>query len=275
MTFKFYSSFFLFFAGSALSVFSQKLPSVQENSLIAPANIRIDGKNKEWGTGFQALNKRTNLQYTICNDDKNLYLIIKSADVLNNRKILAGGITFSINTDGKKNEKESIQLTYPVITGARGGRGGGWRGQGQGQGRGNRMQESAKERDSIMAAGQRSQLAQAKEIHIKGFKNTTDSVLSIYNESGIKAFASIDGENAFFYEAAIPLEALGISKDYTKEMAYQIRLNGLQMQSFNGAAFSIELSPAGRPGGGMRGGSGFEDLSSPTDFWGKYTLALK
>jgi len=270
MTLKFYSftTVTLLLGLSYLPAFSQKLPSAQENSLIAPANIKIDGKNKEWSTGLQAYNKSTNLQYAICNDEKNLYLIVKSTDVLNNRKILAGGITFGVNTDGKKNEKESIQLTFPVITasaGFRGGRGGGGggfggggrgqRGGGQGRGQGKAIREYARERDSIMAAGQRSQLLQAKEIKLKGFKNTADSVVSIYNEFGIKAFASIDGENAFFYEAAVPFEALGITKGYSGVLAYQIRLNGLQLQDFNGG--------------------GDPEMTSPTDFWGKYTLATK
>lgn len=276
----------LLFAGFGSSALAQKLPDVQAGSMIAPAGIRADGKNNEWNDSFQALNKRTNLYYTIANDDKNLYLAIKSTDAANNMKIFAGGITFSVNPDGKKKEKESITLTYPVINRGNfrgGGGGGGGRRQAMGaigMTMGGGQPFTKERRDSMMAAGQRTQLAQVKEIKISGFKNTTDSVVSIYNEFGIKAVASIGQDNAFFYEVAIPLSALGMTKDTATEFAYNIKLNGFQMPGLDGGGYG------GRNGGGGGGGGGFgprgsggnidmQSLMSPTDFWGKYILARK
>lgn len=194
---------------------------------------------------------------------------------------MAGGITLSVNPDGKKKEKESITLTYPVIhrTG-RGPGGGGMRRIGGFGGGGG--QQSVKQRDSLMAAMQKTQLAQAKEIKIKGFKNTTDTLISIYNEYSIKAFANIDKDNAFFYELQIPLDALGISKDVPKEFAYNIKLNGLQLPGLDGGGFGgggrggFGGGGRGPGGGGGRGPGGgnfdFQALISPTDFWGKYTI---
>jgi hypothetical protein len=57
---------------------AQKLPQVQQVSLRAPANIRADGKNKEWGTQLQAFNNATGIFYSMANDDENLYLVIYS-----------------------------------------------------------------------------------------------------------------------------------------------------------------------------------------------------
>eukprot|EP01133_Synstelium_polycarpum_P009978 gene9978-11650_t len=266
MTRKFYQSLFLCFliAGTQLSANAQKQPSVQENSMYAPQGIRIDGKNKEWNNTFQANNKRTNLQYTLCNDDKNLYLAVKCSDLLSSRKIAGAGLSFSVNINGKKDEKESISLTYPALsssTNSNPGRGGQARG-GRGQG-GNRMgtksQPSSKEKDSIQAANIKSLLTQAKEIQIKGLKTSTDSLISIYNELGVKAVASMGEDHVFFYEMAIPLEALGLNQN-SKEFAYQLKINGLP-----------ERGAGGFGGAGMN----FEELMSPTDFWGKYTLARK
>jgi len=278
-------------AGFSLSGYAQKLPDVQATGLIAPSGIRVDGKNKEWNDSFQALNKRTNIYYTIANDDTNLYVAIKSTDGANNTKIMAGGITFSVNPDGKKKEKESITLTYPVINRGNMNRGGG-------QGGGRRMmmgtvmsgsgsqQQSKQQRDSMMAAMQRTQLAQVKEIKISGFKNTTDTLISIYNEHGIKAVASVGADNAFFYEIAIPLAAFGLTKDSNTEFAYNIKLNGLQIPGLDGGGGGSFVSVGGGGRGGFGGGgfgprgggnSGidFQALISPTDFWGKYTLARK
>jgi hypothetical protein len=272
----------------SLTANAQKVNELQEVSILAPHTIKIDGKNFEWKDADFSVNKRTSISYIMSNDDKNLYLVIKSTDVPNNSKIMAGGITLSVNADGKKKEKESITLTYPVIhrTG-RGPGGGGMRRIGGFGGGG--AQPSAKERDSMMAAMQKTQLAQAKEIKIKGFKNTTDTLISIYNEYSIKAFANIDKDNAFFYELQIPLDALGISKDVPKEFAYNIKLNGLQLPGLDGGfggggggggrgAGGGGFGGGGRgPGGGGGRGPGggnfdFQAMISPTDFWGKYTI---
>lgn len=276
------------FAGLGTVAQAQKVNELQEVSIFAPPALKIDGKNLEWKDSDFSVNKRTGLSYIISNDDKNLYLIIKSTDVQNNSKILAGGITFSVNPDGKKKEKESIALTYPITANP-------FR---QGGGRravtmaampmGGGARPDPKQRDSAMVARQKTQLATAKEIKLKGFKNTTDTLVSIYNEYSIKAFANIDKDNAFFYEVAIPLEAFGISVDAAKEFAYNIKLNGLQLPGFDGGGFGGGRGGrgggggggggnfgGGGGGGGGRGGFNFQDMMSPTDFWGKYTLAKK
>lgn len=272
----------LFLVGSVLTTQAQKVTELQEVSITAPHTIKVDGKNHEWaGTTFSQ-NKRTSISYVLSNDDKNLYLVVKSTDAGNNAKILAGGITLSVNPDGKKKEKESISLTYPIINrpaiqGGGGRRqmsvvmGAGMRGMGGGQ--------TAKQRDSARTAMFKTQLSQVKEIKIKGFKKTTDTLISIYNVSGIKAFASIDNDNAYFYELAIPLEELGLSVASPAEFAYNIKLNGLQIPGFDGGGGGGGRGGFGGGGGGGFGGGGggidFQAMISPTDFWGKYTLAKK
>jgi hypothetical protein len=268
-------------AALSLTANAQKANELQEVSILAPHAVKIDGKNFEWKDADFSVNKRTSISYIMSNDDKNLYLVIKSTDIPNNSKIMAGGITLSVNPDGKKKEKESITLTYPVIhrTG-RGPGGGGMRRVGGFGGGGG--QQNVKQRDSMMAAMQKTQLAQAKEIKIKGFKNTTDTLISIYNEYSIKTFANIDKDNSFFYELQIPLDALGISSDVPKEFAYNIKLNGLQLPGLDGGfggggrgGFGGGGGGRGPGGGGGRGAGGgfdFQALISPTDFWGKYTI---
>ncbi|MFP5079624.1 hypothetical protein [Pedobacter sp. JCM 36344] len=282
----------LLLTGAILSAQAQKVTELQEVGIYAPQLTKADGRNNEWANATFAQNKATSISYLISNDDKNLYLVVKSTDVGNNTKIMAGGITFSVNPDGKKKDKESITLTYPLINRAqfrRGGQGGGggaivrpaFGGMGPGG-----VQLTSKQRDSAMAAMQKTQLAQVKEIKIKGFKKTTDTLLSIYNDRGIKAAASIDKDNVFFYEAAIPLEELGLTLDNAKEFAYNVKLNGLQLpgMDFNRGGGGGEGGGGfAGGGGGPRGGGGgprgsgidFQALISPTDFWGKYTLTKK
>ncbi|WP_084292431.1 hypothetical protein [Pedobacter nyackensis] len=253
--------------GFVTVVLAQKTDETQGFSRFAPPTIKIDGKNFEWKDIDFSVNKRTGLSYVICNDDKNLYLVIKSTDVENNTKIMAGGITFSVNPDGKKKEKESISLTYPFVDQVRSSSSGAV------VVSSSPMRKGLKDpmRDSIRVAGQKKKLERAKEIKINGFKNTSETLISIYNEYGIKTFANIEKDNSFFYELAIPLEALGVSVAAPTELAYNVKVNGLQMPGLDNREIVV-----GPPGGGsaiVDVAVGSQALTSSTDFWGKYTLA--
>ncbi len=280
---------------------SKKLKDIQNESFLAPSPVKIDGKVREWD-GFQAYNKSTHLYYTLSNDDQNLYLVIKTSDLTTNAKIGAGGLTFAVNTAGKKKEQDAFSLTFPVpqrpqfrqggggamagggartvnfTVGDRGGSGGGAQGQ-----------------DSAMRkAMQERVINNAKEIKVSGFKDIQDSLIAIYNDYKIKAAIDYDKDNAFIYELAVPLKLLGLEAGDKKELAYNIKLNGLQLNfrmpdggdgprgggggNFGSAGDGgTRVMSFGGPGGGGpgRGGIDFQEMISPSDFWGKYTLAKK
>jgi hypothetical protein len=289
-----------------ISGFAAKAQSVQEAGIWAPANTKVDGKLTEWNNSLQANNKTVNLNYTIANDDKNLYLAIKATDQSTTAKILGGGINFTINTDGKKKDKDAFVIDFPILNraamrGGQGRRGGGQPGQPV---------------DSAAIADMRAQtIAAIKEIKVTGFKDITDSVISIYNEYGIKAAVAYDSNGSFIYELAVPLSQLGISPDKTKEIAYNLKVNGIQFNRGNrdgggrnggedgGGGGNVAIGGGGNGGGGFGGGNrggggggfggggnrgggggnrgfgggGFDmqSMLSPTDFWAKYTLAKK
>jgi len=258
----------------SIGVDAQKLPDVQGNGILAPSTIRIDGKNQEWGA-FAAENKRTTLLYTIANDDKNLYLAIKANDSETITKIMAGGISFTINTKGKKREQDAFTITYPLIVRANGNRGN--TGQNRQRAGQERQEQSQKERDSIVLAQRKTLLAGVKEIKALGFKQVSDTLISIYNEYGIKAVAKMDEQGAYVYEAAIPLSLLEITPGSNNEIAYQIKLNGLP----NSGNFAMRTNAAPAFGASARGGNfgsgantnaARQDLMTATDFWGKYIL---
>lgn len=293
---------------SIASAKAQKLSDIQEGSVWAPT-VKVDGKLTEWESRFKANNKSTNLTYTIANDAKNLYLAIQSKEVTNNNKIMLGGITLTVNPTGKKNDKDGFKITYPIISrGQRrlgGGQGGGGNnvtvsgGGGQGSGGSNvtitrveggggggfrQFQDmTPTQRDSLQRVVAKTQLANAKEIKVFGFKDIPDSLISIYNEYSIKAIATISETGVFMYEVAVPLELLEMSADKPKEFSYNIKINGLQINfgGFGGGARAggggggggnISSIRVEGGGGGGFGNANFQDLITPTDFWGKYTL---
>lgn len=270
----------LLLASCYSQIFAQdKLKSVQANSLRAVPGIKIDGNITEWNNNFQAYNKAVKLYYILANDDKYLYLVTKSTDPTNNAKIGAGGITININTADKKNEKDAFSVTYPVVN--RGGRGGGGRNRGGfGGGRNNGVPLSDSALKAQTEEAHKQFVDAAKEIRVLGFKEITDTLISIYNEYSIKSLVAYDDQGAMTVEMAIPLKALGLSTDAPKEFAYQITLLGLPLPA--GGGFGGGGGRGGRGGGGGgRGGRGggsnidYQDLLTPTDFWGKYTLAKK
>lgn len=283
---KIYFAFLLSFL--CVVVKAQKTPDIQTASLPAPSNLKIDGKAAEWGDTFAANNKRTSLLYSLANDDKNLYLVIKGVGTANINKIMAGGITFNVNTDGKKKEKESVSITYPLVKRATRGQGGGRqvRGGFGGGGGQNRAPLTTAQRDSVSLVNHKTQLATVKEIKISGFKAITDTLISIYNEHSIKAVASFDAKGAMIYELAVPLSLLELSTDKPKEFVYQLKVNGLTMANMPASSIgSVSIGGGGRVvvggagggnfGGGGGGGNNMQDMMSPTDFWGKYTLIKK
>jgi hypothetical protein len=251
----------LLLAGTALLAqvsAPKKLGTVQLVNLRAPSPIKIDGKLNEWNGNFQAYNKNTRIFYIISNDDKNLYLAVKATDFTTTAKIIAGGVTLAVNKQDKKSEKDAYSFTFPVIENP----------QRLSGGFGSRIEQRNAGADSeMMKAVHERTINAAKVIKVLGVKDITDTLISIYNEHGIKAAINFDNDG-ITYELKVPLPLLDISVDDAKEMAYNIKLNGLQLNNPGG----------GPPGGGGGGGGGrnaldFQDLVSPCDFWAKYTLA--
>ncbi|WP_256010117.1 hypothetical protein [Desertivirga xinjiangensis] len=253
---------------------AQKLPGDQEQAQWAPVPPKIDGKLSETES-LTAYNRNTLLFYNMSNDAKNLYLVLKSEDPLNSNKILMGGITVSFNASAKKKEKDAASLTFPVIVRTPRGQGRGGSGPGgqrvwQGQNRENRTPADS----AALVERRKQQLAQFKEIKVSGIPAITDSLVSIYNEFGIKTGVNFDTKGSFIYELAIPLELIGLKPG--KEFAYNIKLNGRDF----GVGGNIVVMGGGGGRGGNFGGSGGRPAFDPsmfaaTDFWGKYTLADK
>jgi hypothetical protein len=237
----------------------------------APAGVRADGKLTEWGT-LPAYNKSTSLHYTLANDANNLYLAINASDQTTINKILGGGITLVINKEGKKKEKDGVEIMYPM-----GGHGGGMRGMRMG-GRGGRQGDNTVDTAALVATRKQS-VAGMKELSVIGVKDITDTLVSIYNTYGIKTGINIDAHGDFNYELAVPLKLLDLDPAKNTELAYNIKVNGITMGG--------NRDGGRREGGGRANGGGggmimiseptmsgpMMDLMTSTDFWGKYKLA--
>lgn len=270
---------------SAAAVKAQKLPNVQQGSVRAPADIKIDGKTTEWNDQFKAYNHATDIFYTLSNDDENLYLTVQATDNAIIRKINSGGVCLTIQPSGKKTDKDGMRVVYPVIIPVA-----------SKAGRdvvvmvssvkrlaaSDNEQLSEKEADSVMMARNKQFNQKAKWIGALGFKDI-DSLISVYNEDGIKAAGRYDNKGVFTCEIAISLKLLGLSVDNPAKFSYHILLNGVSLFGSERPVQAISIMGGGMPMGGGEspvlmtkvmmdgGGSG----AAPTDFWGEYILAKK
>lgn len=289
----------------------KKLKDVQEISLWAPTGVKADGKLAEWNDSFQAYNKATQLYYTISNDDKNIYMAFKSTDAMNNNKIIAGGITIAVNTEGKKKTDNTYNVTYPVIapvsvkTTSRPAGGAGAAGaSAMSSVISSTMTMPGEPIDAEIVAARRKALIAYKEMKVSGFKDIPDSLISLYNEHGMKTMAGFDDQGNYLYEVAIPLKLIGLEVGSTNALAYNVKLNGVKIAGLpninlygGGGLGGGGADPGGqgaRPvateatirmnGNGSFAGSGgsrsggavdYQEMVNPSDFWGKYSLAIK
>lgn len=288
---------------------AQKLPNVQQKSLRAPANVKVDGKATEWDDTFQAYNHATDIFYSMANDDDKLYLVVQASDKQIINKIIGGGVELTIQKSGKKNDKDGITITYPLFdpkdrpyvgggggaikmmsftTGGGGGesmrtidvKGDNGSPAASAQVKGSAGPSEASritEGDSIMNVYNKRLSDKSKYIGVNGIPGL-DTLISVYNEDGIKVGERFNPKMVYTWELAIDLKRFGLSVSDGSKFAYHIKLNGAKMGT---PRIIINGSPAATNDPAMQekiqammsqiriSGPG----GDPTDFWGEYTLA--
>jgi len=263
-----------------LHSFAQKLPNVQQSSVRAPPNIKIDGKLTEWDGQLQAFNHATDIFYTVSNDDNNLYLAIQATKPRVIEKIIDVGITFTVNKLGKKNDDahESVTVSYPNIDVANGQRiliNAGKKvksdipipirnGQSILPDTTDRLPTRT---DSLVKIANALLTARAKTIAIKGLTDISEDSISVYNENKIYVAAKFDRDGNYTYELTIPLKYLHLEKD-SKKFSYNIKLPGRLVHPKVGMNTRYIY-----PNGQMVDVD--QDLDATTDFWAEYTIVAK
>lgn len=255
----------LFFADS----YAQKLPNIQQGSLRAPANVKIDGKITEWGQQLSAHNSATDLAYSMANDDKKLYLVIqaKDPDVIN--RIASGGITLSFREKNSPKENE-ISIQYPVLKNRsnlffrlRGGK--------------NSVPDTTlRAADSTMRVNNKTLGNLAKWVKVGGIKDL--DTLSIYNETGIEAASRFDLKKVLSIEIASPLSMINSKINSARKFTYRLRVNGgtpiaMTFGPITGSTLDAEGQAKLMASMTASADAVNARLSASTDFSGDYTLA--
>jgi hypothetical protein len=264
----FFVANFLLAAALAISFNSYSQKKNEEVFLTkwAPKNLQVDGKLNDW-TDSLLYNEATKLSYTISSNDSMIFVGIKNKDRQELIKILNAGISFSVNTQGKK--KPLATITFPIA-----------------ERRAVRINPKPKSdppsRDEIKKM-QQEMLSRVKSIKVTGFKEIMDGTISLYNTYGIKAATTFNDKDELEIELAIPLSSLGIDENFKNPIYYNIKINGpARPSNFGGRDMNNGRSGAmdrSRMGGGMYDrrldGMDRNKISSSSDFWIKSMLAKK
>jgi hypothetical protein len=234
----------------------------------AQKSIVADGLLDDWQDTLTLYNETTKLRYSLSNDDKNIYLALKSGSREELSRILINGISFSANIENIK--KESPTVTFPVLDRTRG-------------------KNTNPTEEPEMEERQKMTLARIKDIKVSGFKEIVNGGISLQNTYGIKAAAAFDTHNNLVQEIVIPLSLLNIQPGSTDVITYRIKVNGIQVPQT--AMNRQNNDPYGRgygrgygggygyPQGGMYGNQSsrpqVNKMFTPTEFYIKSALATR
>ncbi len=273
---------YILFVTGLLSIYT-KVSYAQENivALKTPTTaVTIDGDNKEWGNDLAYYNDYTKIHYTISNDKDNLYLVIKTKDEKQLTNILFGGVTFSIDTKGRKKKTHSI--TFPL----------------QQMAIANSVTFNTLEEKRDVAKSTR-----YTKIEVKGFKDIDEEQIYSGSVYKIQTALNFDDNGYLIYEEAIPL-ALFHAEEPTNEWAYNVKLNAVSArlqpnsQTTVGAATVSSVVVAVPAGSGPPSNATIRaaarnnsysansmnssninvpardvEIARSSDFWGKFILA--
>lgn len=267
----------------AAKLYAQKLPNVQQASVKAPVNIKIDGKANDWGNKFEANNPTTELLYTIANDDKKLYLVAQTTSYAVMNRIASGGIKLVIQKNCTKTDAGAPFIKFPFLQ--KGKRvnisflnilqdgGGGMKRAPEPK----NAEKAEKITDSLAKDNNKRLISQHKWIYTSGIAGV-DTLLAVYNEKGIQVANATDSKKAYTFELAIDLKLLGLHADKAEKFTYHIVVNGepnkYASMAIGGFTFAGDPALAAQNEDRIRRmNEQMEALYATTDFWGEYTLA--
>lgn len=241
---------------------AQKLPAVQQIRLRAPSNIKIDGKATEWDNKFQALNKVTNLYYTLANNNEFIYLIVHCKDGNDIFRICYYGFTFSINNQKKIGGADLVSIQFPFD-----------REKGHPliyNPHGVPIDTSAVIMESDMISNNKSLPKLHRYIKVKGIKGM--DTLSIYNDTGIRVAEAMDRNKNYTLEIAIPIKYITFLKAGVSKINYNVQINAVTEDMYTKAqsTYSLEMMEALDEMNAQ-----FAAENAASNFWGEYTLAVK
>ena len=240
-----------------IAVIAQKLPSKQENSVYAPAGVKVDGKTGEW-SNLQAYDPATEIFYTMANDNDKLYFVCSATEPEAIQKIQQSGITLSISSVDKKSVIEPVAITFPIIPFLS-------------QQIDYLIKPAGPLSESNLKIANDRISGHLKEIKISGVKEFPDGSIPVYNDKGIIGGHYISGNKVYTYELAFPLSLIRLLINDKGTFNYKVQVNGRDKSVVVVGGGRIgDYTPSDQPAA-----HGAMYYMSPTYFNATYKLAKK
>lgn len=208
-------------------VSGQQRKSVAPTMIDFKSGIQIDGSLSDWGDSLRYYYDKQDLQFEIANDERQVYVAMRVKDASWQMQALHQGFNLAINRDGKK--KDGASITFPVPD-----------------------RESLRALASMDADERPTDIRQGvlnavRAVFVRRMVDVLDGPISLENNYGIKAAVSVDSLDAVCYEAVVPFDRLGLEPSSNKEVAFNVKINGIIMRTVGGG------QPVGRYGYGGYG----------------------
>jgi len=225
----------------------------EENARVATPPV-IDGNVEDWDSVIWKEDEDHKFKYNVRFDDNNLYVRVKVKDELTQSKMASFGFTVWLDASGKK--KTKLGMRYPTGIEAT-----------------ERMEvlqksgdlekeRSAPKREELRKELKKSFVSDIEVLELIGLadKPLTTSRTGITN--GIQVVLSMDAEESYVYEAAIPFKAFRLSKARIPLLSVGFETGKYVMPKDKNA--NSNSAGGGMPGGGFGGGGmGGGGMSSP------------
>ena len=208
------------------------------------SDVVIDGVNNEWNAHLPKFDKRTSINYSIANDERNLFIIMRITNEAVQKLVIQNGLEVWINKQGKN--KKVTGITFPLP-----------------------MKKEMKKANAMLSGqklpdrGQQPMMEMGmplpnNELTLKGF--LIDNGTQPTKNCPVKVSLARDQSNCLIYELAIPFntfykEKLDMS-DVKVKFSIGIVVKGEETTKEKEIGGMNSMGGMGGPGGGMGGGPG-------------------
>lgn len=251
--------------------------------------LTIDGNDNDWVKPLPYVVHEENVNYSISNDQQNLYILLSTSSRQEQQKIIQGGMSVWVNTKGDQSNGDAVGVGYPLDE------------------RNDPDRKLMEEAQPQRYQDKPVTLADKRTYSLYGF--TRDSAIGNYaygasNPVGVVMRLDYNNKGDLIYEASIPLRALYPGRDSsasytTRDLAVGIFIEGLPPSARvprdgggnggrgSGLGFGVGTGIGGfGPGMGMGMGMGFgggrggtgrnnRNLYDEAQIWQQVQLARK
>jgi hypothetical protein len=86
----------------------------QPKSIWQSQPLTIDGNDNDWVKPLPYVVHEENVNYSISNDNRNLYILLSTSNRQEQQKIIQGGMSVWVNTTGDKSNGNAVGIGYPL-----------------------------------------------------------------------------------------------------------------------------------------------------------------